>query len=311
MRSPGGAPSLGATRHGKNRVRVAKVRRGARGTHTFVEYEVRIELEGGTARAFTHGDNRAVVSTDTCKNHVYMLAKRHACGSPERFALDLAASFLRQYGHVSAAQVRVAEKPWRRAEMADGALHQHGFVELADGTHSASVRCERRSTAPASVALTSKLGGLRVLKTTQSGWEKFVQDAYTTLPATRERILATSIDAEWQYERGAVDGGRVHFQRALRNVRDALLSEFFGPASTGHYSNGVQETLFKMGSRAIANESTLSSITLSLPNIHFLPCRLAVFAKNNIAFEDDVFVPTDEPHGIISATVDRGPRAKL
>jgi len=103
----------------------------------------------------------------------------------------------------------------------------------------------------------------------------------------------------------------LNFDKIRGKVTESLLSEFYGPPDTGHYSNGVQETLFKMGSAVVDRVNEVEKITLSLPNIHFLPCNLAVFQKNKLHFEDDVYVPTDEPHGIISATIARPLPSKL
>jgi urate oxidase len=137
MARPGARATLGASLHGKDRVRVAKVRRGADGVHQFAELAVRVELVGGTDAAYVRGDNSMVVATDTCKNHVYMLAKTHACGTPEHFGADLAESFLAHYAHVRAAAVTVTEVPWRRVRTAGGAEHNHGFIRHADGGRAA------------------------------------------------------------------------------------------------------------------------------------------------------------------------------
>lgn len=136
-------PLLRDSWHGKSRVRVAKVTR--RGSYnTFVEFNVHIHLRGGSARSFTDGDNSRVVATDTCKNHVYLLAKTHSCDTPESFALALADRFLRCYDWLTQANVNVTERPWRRAE-AGGMEHKHGFLLSADGTRTASVKLTRRS----------------------------------------------------------------------------------------------------------------------------------------------------------------------
>jgi urate oxidase len=111
---------LGAHYHGKERVRVAKVRRRSDGLHELVELRVRVELRGGTTASFLHGDNGTVVATDTCKNHVYMLAKTHPCSPPEQFAMDLARQFLTQYDQVHAATIRVEEEMWKRVVDRDG-----------------------------------------------------------------------------------------------------------------------------------------------------------------------------------------------
>jgi urate oxidase len=39
---------------------------------------------------------------------------------------------------------------------------------------------------------------LKVLKTTQSGYEGFLRDEFTLLPEVRDRIMATSVTATWK-----------------------------------------------------------------------------------------------------------------
>jgi urate oxidase len=114
-------PELGDNYHGKERVRVAKVRRRPDGVQELVELRVRIELRGGTASSFTTGDNAGVVATDTCKNHVYMLAKTHPCSPPELFAMDLARTLLQHYAHLNMAGIRVEAEPWKRVSDRAGA----------------------------------------------------------------------------------------------------------------------------------------------------------------------------------------------
>lgn len=124
---------LGENYHGKDRVRVAKVRRGRDGVHQFVELVVRVELYGGTDAAYTRGDNAAVVATDTCKNHVYMLAKTHDCATPEAFAVDLSLTFLETYAHIRSAAITVTEVPWKRVSL-EGSYHKHGFYKHSEGS---------------------------------------------------------------------------------------------------------------------------------------------------------------------------------
>lgn len=124
-------PELKAAKHGKARVRVAKVTRGTE-KHDIIELTVLIELHGGTDSSFTAGDNRLVVATDTCKNHVYMLAKNHPMSCPEQFALALGKQFVEEYSHVQAVRIMIKERPWKRFEK-DGVPHAHGFVLSGDG----------------------------------------------------------------------------------------------------------------------------------------------------------------------------------
>jgi urate oxidase len=155
---------------------------------------------------------------------------------------------------------------------------------------------------------------MEVLKTTQSGWEKFHQSACSTLPGTTERILATRISASWTYCAPSVIWSTepVDFCFVHARVLDAFQNAFYGPPTNGTYSPGIQHTLHTMATAVLASVPEVATVTLSLPNLHFLPADLPVFKKNGISFENDVYVPTDEPHGIIQATVRRSAnKAKL
>lgn len=40
---------------------------------------------------------------------------------------------------------------------------------------------------------------LKVLKTTQSGFEGFIKDQFTTLPEVKDRCFATQVYCKWRY----------------------------------------------------------------------------------------------------------------
>lgn len=149
--------------------------------------------------------------------------------------------------------------------------------------------------------LTLTLCSLSVLKTTQAGFENFWQDEFTTLPEAADRILATTISAEWTYNLSKYDALQgLAFKKIHNHMRTTMLREFYGPSDVGHMSYGVQDTLFKMAKNAKLVNPEVETVTLSLPNLHFTPCMITAGDFN---FEDDIYIPTEDPHGIISATV--------
>ena len=115
-------------------------------------------------------------------------------------------------------------------------------------------------------AVTSGLRGLVVLKTADSAFSGFPRDEYTTLPETRDRILATSITAAWRYAPGFSDFG----QRSA--IRAALVETF-----AVHRSESVQQTLYAMGQAALSACTGIVDIQLSLPNRHHLLVNLEPF----------------------------------
>lgn len=293
---------LGDHWHGKAQVRVAKVFRDPI-AHRFVEYSVELILHGGTSASFMSGDNSRVVATDTCKNHVYLLAKDHTFQSPEQFAIDLVQRMLREYPWLTGTRAKVTEKGWRRLSL-DGSEHVHGF-ERREEKRSGMAEMARGG----KVIVTSSLEDVAVLKTTKSGWAGFWMDWYTTLPETTERILASIVAAHWRHDKLPDAATPVQYEKVAERVRGALMAAFYGDADKGIYSKGVQETLYKMATAAM-QAADIEWVKISMPNLHFLPCNIPVFQKAGIKFQDDLYVPTDEPHGIIAATVQRQ-RSKL
>lgn len=85
-----------------------------------------------TIRLFSlTGDNSEIVATDSQKNTVYLLAKKHGVTSPEEFGILLCNHFLQKYRHIKAASVYIEEYPWERMGFGKGPykkLHNHAFV---------------------------------------------------------------------------------------------------------------------------------------------------------------------------------------
>src|SRR4051795_12769615 len=105
-------PILNWNRYGKSRIRVVKVRRAA-GRHELVDLTLDVQLEGAFDAVYVDGDNRPCLATDTMKNTVYAIARRHAIDHVESFALALADHFAARPG-VARARISVVEQPWSR-----------------------------------------------------------------------------------------------------------------------------------------------------------------------------------------------------
>ncbi len=75
-----------------------------------------------------------------------------------------------------------------------------------------------------------------------------------------------------------------------------------GKEFAAHHSMSVQHTLFDMGKAALAAAPEIARITLTMPNLHHLLADLSPFGQDN---PNHIFVPIDEPHGYIEATVER------
>ncbi|MDB5322565.1 MAG: urate oxidase [Phycisphaerales bacterium] len=278
--------------YGKSNVRLTKVTRHV-DRHDLTELSVDITLTGNFERSYTHGDNSNVVATDSMKNTVYVLAKTHPLDSPESFAHHLAEHFVKTYAQVKGAEVSIEQSAWRRIDVA-GRPHPTAFESAGAELRTTMAYFGQRDARPAAHFIQGGLAKLLVLKTTDSAFTGFVRDAYTTLPETRDRILATEVSATWTYND---DDRKPDYNAAFTTIRTALLETF-----ARHKSDAVQQTLYDMGIAALAAETSISGIHLLMPNKHRVPFNLRPFGME---FENDIFVTTSEPSGEISALIER------
>jgi urate oxidase len=220
------------------------------------------------------------------KNTVYALAARAPAGEIERFGQRLGSHFLEHSPKLRRVRVHLTEHAWRRLRV-DGREAGSAFMRRGPDVRTATVDTDRRGS-----RFTAGVSDLLVLKTSHSAFEDYPRPIYTTLPETTDRLLATSLIATWRYRPGEVE-----FGVAWQTVRQVLLDVF-----ASHDSKSVQHTLYAMGQAVLDRVSEVASISLVMPNKHHLPFDLSRLGLEN---RNEIFIPTDEPYGLIKATIAR------
>jgi urate oxidase len=281
---------LSWNRYGKSRIRLVKVRRPparagqSDAPHEVVDLTIDVQLEGAFEAVYVDGDNGPCLATDTMKNTVYALARLDPINHVETFALTLADHFLAKPA-VSRARISVWEHRWDRLAV-DGQPHPHAFAQPGGEQWTTVVTRDGEG-----ARIVSGLTNLVVLKAADSAFAGFPRDAYTTLPETEDRILATSVTAAWTYRMGMREFA------ARDRIRRALVETF-----AVHASRSVQHTLYAMADAAFAACADVTEITLTLPNRHHLLVDLTPFGLDN---PNEIFVATDQPFGLIEGTIRR------
>jgi urate oxidase len=270
---------LAGNNYGKSRVRVVKVSR-FQDRHDIAELSVNVQFEGDFDAVHFAGDNSAVLPTDTMKNTVNALAKAWSGEQIEDFGCQLVAHFLGDNPQVSRVGIEIDQSQWTR-------MDRHAFTRGSGEKRTTEVTGGRGS-----VEIRSGVAGLIVLKTTGSAFEGYKKDRYTTLKETNDRILATSLTAAWKYR-----SPNVAFGDCWQQARDAMLKTF-----VERESPSVQHTAHAMGEAALQAVPDIDEIRLTLPNKHCLLVDLAPFGLEN---RNEIFVPTDEPHGLIEVRLVR------
>jgi urate oxidase len=274
---------LAENNYGKARVRVLRVAR-QQGRHDIREMTVQVSFEGDFEAAHTKGDNRKILPTDTMKNTVYALARQHPVETIEEFGLHLIEHFLTYNPQVSRVRIESKENLWARLPLGEKP-HASAFVRASDEKRTAVLSGTREGT-----KIRAGIEDLIVLKTTNSAFDNFLRDPYTTLKDDRNRILSTVIRAHWLYP-----GEELEFGPVWHGVRQMLLETF-----AEHKSESLQHTLYAMGEAVLNNFENVREIHLSLPNKHFNLVDLGPLGMDN---PGEVYLPTDEPHGLIEATL--------
>ncbi|WP_239143534.1 factor-independent urate hydroxylase [Actinoplanes philippinensis] len=270
---------LGPNRYGKAETRLVRVHRDG-DTHGLVDFNVSIALSGDLTATHLTGDNSGVLPTDTMKNTVYAFAKEHGAGEPEVFALLLARHFVATQPQVHAARVSIESFGWDR-------LGPHSFRRRGDHVRTTVVTVTSES-----AQVVSGVSGLVLLNSADSEFHGFVEDGYTTLKPTTDRILATAVDARWRHAGDDTDWAASH-----EGALDALVTAF-----AGTYSYSLQQTLYAMGARVLEERPEIAEVRLALPNKHHYLADLSPFGLEN---PGEVFIAGDRPYGLIEGSVIR------
>nr|WP_206037783.1 urate oxidase [Rhodococcus sp. HNM0569] len=277
---------LAGHQYGKAENRVVRIVRDSP-RHEIRDLNVSTCLRGDFADAYLAGDQSKVLPTDSQKNTAFAYAKEVGVSSIEEYGLALARHFVDGVAPVTGARVDVQEYAWERVYVG-GSAHDHTWVRRGQETRTAAVTVDARGA--------WVLGGfddLVILKSTGSEFHGFLEDEYTTLQPTRDRVMATSLVARWRY----TDTIGIDWNETYHAVRDTATATF----ATVH-SFALQQTLFEIGKAVLERFPFIAEMRLSAPNKHHVDYDLGRFGVTN---EREVYHADDRPYGLIQATVAR------
>ncbi|XP_030384888.1 uricase [Scaptodrosophila lebanonensis] len=303
--------------YGKDAVKILYVHRDGP-VHSIHELEIGTHLKLYSKKDYYQGNNSDIVATDSQKNTVYLLAKKHGIESPEKFALLLSRHFLNKYAHVEGVHVHVEAYPWQRvcqnettttlsnkertnsnfSSFNNRKLHNHAFIFTPTEQHYCDVVMRRHDPKQSVI---SGIKNLRVLKTTQSSFVNFVNDEFRSLPDQYERIFSTVVDCSWEYS----ETDMLEFGGAWQTVKNIILKNFAGDPNVGTSSPSVQHTLYLTEKEVLDVLPQVSVISMTMPNKHYFNFDTKPFQNIVPGDNNEVFIPVDKPHGTIYAQLAR------
>ncbi len=280
-----GTIELTGHQYGKAENRVVRIYRDTP-RHEIHDVNVSTCLRGDFADAYLTGDQSKVLPTDTQKQTAYAYAKEKGLISIESYGLELASHFVDDIEPVTGARIEIEEYAWERA-VVDGAEHDHTWIRKGQEVRTASITHDDTGT--------WVIGGLKdlvLLKSTGSEFSGFLQDPYTVLEPTQDRVMATTLVAQWRFTTTDVDWESVYVA-----VKAQIVKQF----ATVH-SLALQQTLFQIGKAILEDFPIIAEVRLSAPNKHHFDYALGRFGIEN---DNEVFHAADRPYGLIQAAVSR------
>ena len=227
--------------------------------------DVSMEVLGqGFLAAYTEGDNRAVVATDTMKNVILRHALEYDGATPEGFLDTLGHRFLSSYPEMEGLRLWAREQPFEAVAVGASAERSDRLFSLGGGDR-AVAELELERAADGGIALVDARSGrvgLRLLKTTGSAFTRFARDDATTLPERSDRPLFIALDVHWRYadpaDALAGDPGRYVAAAQVRDVVATVFHEFV--------SESIQHLVHEMGQRLLARYPGLRAVSFRAEN---------------------------------------------
>jgi len=234
--------------------------------------------------AYTQGDNRDVVATDTMKNFVYAMALEYPGATHEGFAAFLGRPFLETYPQMQWLRIEVREMPFVKhgAKLLSPVDDDYGWVELVIGRDGLrELRCGRRN--------------LRLVKLTGSAFKDFARDAYTTLAEVSDRPLFIYLDVYWRYahQDDGIGDGPAHIPSEA--VRDGLIATF-----DDFVSMSIQHLVHEMGIRLLEQFGGMSEVSFEAQNRLWDTSKVSATEPTTKVFSDP-----KPAHGFIGLTLRR------
>ena len=231
--------------------------------------ELEVEVRGTAfLEAYTAGDNRLVVATDTMKNFMHSASLATSAATLEGWLLDVGRDFLSTYPHMERLAMRGRELPFPAslvpADDGDGfASSEVLFMRDRNDRSTASLDLERDG--HGGVHVTGHACGrtdLQLIKITGSAFADLARDEHTTLPERRDRPLYIWCDIGWRY----ADPADAIAVDPARYVAGEQVADLAAAVFDGFVSLSIQHLVNEIGTQMLARWPQLAEVSFEATN---------------------------------------------
>ena len=203
--------------------------------NTLVAAQIEVIVHGTQfLDAYTRGDNRLVVATDTMKNFIHARSLTARARTLEEWLLEVGTAFLDTYPHMERLTLLGRDLPFPAAvvPVADG-FDISDRLFSRDRCDFGAARLELSRTDDGAVVITDHECGrraLQLIKITGSAFADFARDEHTTLPERPDRPLYIWCNIGWRYTDASdavlADPARYVAAEQVADLASAVFAEF-------------------------------------------------------------------------------------
>ena len=216
--------------------------------------------------AYTRGDNRKVVATDTMKNFIHDSSLRARARGLEEWLHEVGTDFLDTYPHMERLTMLGRELPFPAAIVPiDGEFGASDRLFSRDRCDAGTARLELARDAEGRVTITDHESGrvdLQLIKVTGSAFADFARDEHTTLPERRDRPLYIWLNVGWRYADASIavlaDPARYVASEQVADLVNAVFHEFV--------SLSIQHLVNEIGARMLDRWPQLAEVSFDAQN---------------------------------------------
>jgi urate oxidase len=216
--------------------------------------------------AYTKGDNRRVVATDTMKNFIHAVSLTARARTLEEWLLEVGTAFLDTYPHMERLTMLGRELPFPAAIVpGEDGFEASDRLFSRDRCDAGTARLELARDEAGTVRITDHETGrrdLQLIKITGSAFADFARDEHTTLPERPDRPLYIWLNIGWGYADPShavlADPSRYVAAEQVADLANAVFHEFV--------SLSIQHLVNEIGTRMLERWPQLAEVSFDAQN---------------------------------------------
>jgi urate oxidase/2-oxo-4-hydroxy-4-carboxy-5-ureidoimidazoline decarboxylase len=216
--------------------------------------------------AYTVGDNRRVVATDTMKNFIHATSLTARARTLEEWLLEVGTAFLDTYPHMERVTMLGRDLPFPAAIVpGDGGFQASDRLFSRDRGDAGTARLELARQDGGGVTITDHASGradLQLIKITGSAFADFARDEHTTLPERRDRPLYVWLTIGWTY----ADASHAVLSDPARYVASEQVADLANAVFHEFVSLSIQHLVNEIGLRMLDRWPQLASASFDAQN---------------------------------------------